>query len=142
MIRMKKLKHIKPYHTFETRSGVKPHFDKGDVVTDGEKMLVILNINSASDGKVYYSVINGPFGLHPDNEYFCFNEKHTLIKKGDLKTKYALSNDCHLPIEGVYSSEDIIQMALGNKPWHDFFEKAWTKEWKGEEPQDISWRGY
>ena len=136
-----KLKYLRPYSTFEIRSGIKPKFDKGDVVTDGEKMLVIKDINSASDG-AYYSIINGPFGLHPDLEYQTFNKNHTLVKKGDLKTKYALSNDCNLPIQGVYSTEDIIQMALGNRPWHDFFEKDWAKEWGGAQPEDISWRGY
>ena len=148
-----KLKYLKPYHDFESRSGVKPNFDKGDIVTNGVDNILIVNINSASDGNVYYSVISPKSsvcpetkisynGLNPSVEYHRFNRNHKLVKKGDLKTKYALSNDCHLPIEGVVSSEDIIDMAFGNKPWHTFFERNWSKEWGEDEPKDISWRGY
>ena len=43
---------------------------------------------------------------------------------------------------GIIDDDDIISMALGEKPWHDFFETAWKKEWGNEEPQDISADGF
>jgi hypothetical protein len=148
MKKLKKLKYLKPYHTFEIRSGVKPMFDKGDVVTNGVHNILVTDITSASDNKAYYSVIS------PENtichntlvkyqtislatEYHTFNKNFILFKKGDLKTKYALCNGCNFGIENVISSDDIIKMALGEKSWHPFFEESWLKEWKGQEPQDI-----
>ena len=138
---MKKLKYLKPYSTFQTMSGFEPKFDKGDVVTDGETKKVILGITSTKDGS-FYSGINLGITINPENEYHTFNKTHTLVKKADLKTKYALSNDCNKGILGIINSDDIVSMALGEKPWHDFFENNWRKEWGEEEPQDIKSVGF
>jgi hypothetical protein len=137
----RKLKYIKPYWTFETTSGFKPHFDKGDVVTDGKTKKLIMGITSTKDGS-FYSGKNMGITINPENEYHIFNKNHTLIKKADLKTKYALSNDCNMGILGEIDDDDIISMALGEKPWHDFFENDWCKEWGDEEPQDIKSIGF
>jgi hypothetical protein len=134
------VKYIKPYIDFEKRSGIKPKFDKGDVVTNGINKILIFDINSTSDG-AYYTVIASGSSVCPETglryiginsclEYHTFNRNHSLIKKGDIKTKYALSNGCHIPIEGVYCNDDIIEMALGNIPWHEYFENDWKNEWK------------
>ena len=138
---MKKLKYLKPYWTFQTTSGIEPKFDKGDVVTDGKTKKLIMGITSTKDG-AFYSGKNMGITINPENEYNTFNKNHTLVKKADLKTKYALSNDCNVGILGIIDEDDIISMALGEKPWHDFFETAWKKEWGNEEPQDISANGF
>lgn len=143
------LKYIKPYSDFETRSGIKPKFDKGDVVSNGTDNILVTDITSASDGKAYYRAVSKYSsicpetgfkyrGINPSLEYHTFNRNHELVKKGDLKTKYALSNGCGIPMKDVYSDEDIIEMALGNKPWHKYFEEDWKKEWSDKSVEDIS----
>ncbi len=135
---MKKLKYLKPYSNFEVRSGIKPKFDRGDVVTDGQNLKFIKEILSDRDG-VYYSV--GNIGIRPENEYHLFNRNHELVKKADLKTKYALSNGCHILISDdpdIDVNGEFVKMAMGQKPWPIFFEREWEKEWENGYPEDIS----
>jgi len=114
---------LKPINSFESRSGVKPHFDQGDVVTDGENMTLVLNITTSSDGKAYYLVIPRG-GLNDKLEYHLFNKTHTLVKKGDEKTKIAISNQEHLN----FNDEDCIKAALGEITWSKWFEKEYSNK--------------
>ena len=110
---------LKQITTFETRSGVKPKFDKGDLVTNDKDILLIRDITSMQDGVYYIYNSNGPCGI---KEYHTFNNEYHLLKSPDIKFLLYISNDGMVDTENFKTFE----IAIGNCEYPIWFEKEYN----------------
>jgi hypothetical protein len=111
---------LKPINSFEARSGIKPKFDQGDLITNGVDNYLVSNITSASDGKAYYILIKPDelrTSISGEYEYQKVSKEWNLIKKGDRKLQTFLSSDPYDP--------DKWAIASGLKPYPTWFEKRY-----------------
>lgn len=114
---------LKPINSFESRSGIKPIFDTGDIITNGDDILLVLNITSSqtftstgNTSSVEYIV----YGISRLLDYHKTNKEYTLIKKGDKKLQLFISNEFALP-------DNIIDISLGVASYPSWFENKYTK---------------
>lgn len=83
---------LKPILDFETRSGIKPVFDMGDVIQNDFEKVMIRNITSSNNGVLYLGIKLGVEDANWIKEYHSVNKEFQLIRKGNEKVKYYFSN--------------------------------------------------
>ena len=98
---------LKPINSFYARSGIHPKYDMGDLLTDKDNnLIVIINLVSMSDNNLYYSIQNEKGKCN--KLYKEINDNFTLLKKGDEKIQYYISN------EGGYNG-DLVGIQTNSK---------------------------
>lgn len=110
---------MKAINSFEKRSGVRPKFDMGDIISDGNTNIIVLNITSTRDGAFYLTknIIGNSSSLK--YEYFDTNNYFKLVKKGTEKLQYYISNDGSL-------DPNIYKIAYGVNEYPEWFEKEYN----------------
>lgn len=105
---------LRAINSFYARTGVEPKFDQGDVITNGDKTIVIGNVSSMSGAGPIYTIQGGQIS------YTETNKEYRLVKKADAKFQYFLSNDGN-------AQPDLLKIALGEKEYPEWFEEEYKK---------------
>lgn len=110
---------LKQITTFEIRSGIKPKFDKGDLVTNDKEILLIRDITSTQDDAYYIYNSKESGGI---KEYHSFNKEYRLLKSPNIKFLLYISNG------GIFDISDfnVFEIANGKCDYPIWFEKEYN----------------
>jgi hypothetical protein len=103
---------LKQITTFEIRSGVKPKFDKGDLVTNDKEILLIRDITSTQDDAYYIYNSKESGGI----------KEYRLLKSPNIKFLLYISNG------GIFDIYDfnVFEIANGKCDYPIWFEKEYN----------------
>jgi len=111
---------LKKSQSFLNRTGIKSHFDSGDVITNNETILIVMNVIVMSDNKMYYKLCNIT-GYHITKPYIEINNEYKLLKEHDDKIQSYISND------GYNNGDDVWNILINNGNYPKYFEKEYNK---------------